>query len=132
MREILFKAKRIDNGKWIEGYYQKRYGMCGEIEHYIFWTQSYTIWEYAEVDPETLCQYTGLKDKDGNRIWENDIVEVKKKSFAIILWDEIKATFVIRKNGWLYDHFFSEGIDPEDANVCGNYFDNQELLERRE
>ena len=71
MREILFKAKRKDNGKWIEGYYQKRYDLLGNEEHLIFHADSYNVWEYAEIDPETVCQFTGLCDKNGKKIWEN-------------------------------------------------------------
>lgn len=71
MREILFKAKRIDNGKWVEGYYQKRYDLLGNEEHLIFHADSYNVWEYAEIDPETLCQFTGLCDKNG----KNDIIK---------------------------------------------------------
>ena len=55
MREILFKAKRKDDGKWIEGYYQKRYDLLGNEEHLIFHADSYKAWEYAEIVPETLC-----------------------------------------------------------------------------
>lgn len=75
MREILFKAKRIDNGKWIEGYYQKRYDLLDNEEHLIFHADSHTVWEYAEIVPETICQFTGLFDKNGNKIWENDIIK---------------------------------------------------------
>lgn len=48
MREILFKAKRIDNRKWVEGYYQRRYYFLGNEEHLIFHADSYKVWEYAE------------------------------------------------------------------------------------
>ena len=60
MREILFKAKRKDNGEWVEGYYQKRFDLDGSEQHLIFWSKSYTVWEYAEINPDTICQYTGL------------------------------------------------------------------------
>ena len=44
MREILFKAKRVDNGEWVEGYYQKRYYFLGNEEHLIFHADSYKVW----------------------------------------------------------------------------------------
>ena len=68
MREILFKAKRIDNGEWVEGYYQKKYDFLGK-RHLILHANGCVRWECVEIDPETLCQFTGLCDKNGKRIW---------------------------------------------------------------
>lgn len=108
MREILFKAKRIDDGKWVEGYYQKRYDLLGNEEHLIFHADSYKVWEYAEVDPETICQYTGLCDKNGKKIWEGDIISYQrdnddcpfpnkdtKKRFGKVFYQGFRSTFAI-------------------------------------
>lgn len=78
-REVLFKAKRKDNGEWVEGYYQKQFDLNESEQYFIFWSKSYTVWEYAEIDPDTICQHTGLNDKNGNKIWENDIVLLREE-----------------------------------------------------
>ena len=98
MREILFKAKRKDDGKWVDGCYQKRYDLLGNEEHLIFHADSYKVWEYAEIDSETLCQFTGLTDKNGQKIWENDIIKYHfEKSMLQSNMDAIKIVLILRK-----------------------------------
>ena len=64
MREILFIAKRKDNGEWVEGYY-RRIPCMGMLEHYIMPRNPKNRMEQYAIDPDTLCQYTGLTDKNG-------------------------------------------------------------------
>ena len=153
MREILFRAKRIDNGEWVEGFYSQlpkpslgatiitNGDLCAEdVSDYIIVNESkqhsnfsnaYPIevveCEYYEIDSETLCQYTGLKDKNGKRIWENDIVSGyfnHKKITGFIKYGS-NAVYYIEREG-------SYGIHLDNSEdwleVIGNIFDNPELL----
>ena len=154
MREILFKGKRKDNGKWIEGYYQKRYDLLGNEEHLIFHADSYKVWEYAEVDPETLCQFTGLCDKNGKKIWENDILmchgnseDLVKTVFGEFGVRNIETGSIVDKVvGWHYEIIPTDAIsrcepfcysmpltkdyiDRCEMEVVGSIFDNPELLQ---
>lgn len=86
MREILFKAKRIDNGEWIEGSFlnlDSDSGYCYIVPTYetasTLPIKSLILDRMKLVDPETICQFTGLTDKNGKKIWENDIVTYQTK-----------------------------------------------------
>lgn len=151
MREILFRAKRIDNGEWVEGQYAYILNPLTEsgepIKHLI--CNGTNIFN-DEIDPETLCQYTGLTDKNGNRIWENDIVSCEHEKYPDdnpsevypLLPESIKYTrnyaveFINTGSSYGYRlrnksiHFMLTGnvIQNHKIEVVGNIFDNPELL----
>ena len=132
MREILFKAKILDSDEWVEGYYVK-----GSTRHCILKSLSgYPKWD---IDPDTLCQYTGLIDNNGNKIWENDILHCKNRNTIVevdfitqVEWDDIWKGFIMQDTV-----NSSVGLDAINPNVqgiyevvehLGNAFDNPELL----
>lgn len=93
MREILFKAKRVDNGEWIEGSLVHQTDYYGDkVDDYFIIdgtsTQDNDIGYEYRVDPETICQYTGMNDKYGKKIWEHDKCEVYR--FCVFAHGTIK------------------------------------------
>ena len=149
MREILFKAKRLDNGEWVEGYYiyHLKRTICPfggsvkpEDEQHVIMQDGFSDWNMPrntvvyEIDPDTLCQFTGLTDKNGKKIWENDICDRKEKYPEIVAYN---------KGDWQLDYSYAFGKEMH-SNACnlgfyacerncvevvGNIFDNADLLE---
>ena len=160
MREILFKAKSVQTGEWIEGYFaiicEKTVIIEKESEKY------YSIDDeknsrgnrIIEINPETLCQFTGLCDKNGNKIWENDILmchenpeDLVKVAFGEFGVRNIGTGSIVDKAiGWYYEvvptdaisrcepfywsmSLTKDYIDRCEMEVVGNIFDNKELLQ---
>jgi uncharacterized phage protein (TIGR01671 family) len=119
MREILFKAKRIDNGEWVVGQYVNTCypGNDKETGHFIAVYPN----EYHEIYTSTICQFTGLCDKNGNKIWENDILRFTQQ-------DETKID-VIKYNAPIFTYFGLMRWSLYKDEVIGNIFDNPELLQ---
>nr|DAR48662.1 MAG TPA: YopX protein [Bacteriophage sp.] len=115
----LFKAKRVDNREWVQGYL---YGIWKK--RYILWGMTNDVPNMIEVDPTTICQCTGLKDKNGKLIWENDIVNAVSSNSVgePICVDGIVVNVT--------DYNLMLNLDYSDELECvGNIFDNKELLE---
>lgn len=137
MREILFRGKRINNGEWAEGYLYKRNRLGTGYTQYgiqIQETSTSRPWSVT-VDPETVGQYTGLKDKNGKKIFADDIV---KSNIALWGKDKYVVSFEETRGGW-YPFACGDGcgcceeetIGTEHVTVIGKIHDNPELAEGR-
>lgn len=131
----LCRAKRIDNREWAEGYYVKGLDIKDKEVHVIFEPDTilYSCGEtdgFVEVDASTICQCTGLEDKNGKLIFENDIVikhNDDDKEPYLIRWSENYAAWELAQCGCAMYGFFD--VDLGEIEVIGNAIDNPELLE---
>lgn len=147
MREILFKAKRICDGKWVEGYYLRdQYHIGGkDIIFYRKDSDRFTVYT-DRIDIETICQFTGLCDKNGKKIWEGDIISYQrdnddcpfpnkdtKKRFGKVFYQGFRSTFAIGmgRNGsrFINDDLWKYVQNGNRVEVIGNRFDSPELLQ---
>ena len=136
MREILFRAKRIDNGEWIEG--DLVHAPDGR-------TAVSTYDDLVETVPETVCQYTGLTDKHGRKIFEGDIITYQhdnddcpfpnkdtKRRVGRVYFQEFRSCFAVAegRNGsdMINQDLFKYVQNGNRVQVIGNIFDNPELI----
>ena len=147
----LFKAKRIDNGEWVQGALFNGESHCiigQEIKFSPYTEHECKIVGY-EVDRDTICQCTGLKDKNGNLIWEGDIILFQrdnddcpftnkdtKKRLGKVFYKGFRTTFAIgmgkNGSGSINDDLWKYVQNGNRVEVIGNIFDNTELLESEE
>jgi uncharacterized phage protein (TIGR01671 family) len=129
MREYLFRGKRVDNGEWVEGM------PCSDLKGGVDAIQSNLGGGIFDIYPESFGQYTGMKDKNGRKIFEGDIISIN---------EDVKEMFNIRdgvvKYGWggfhigNFDHLSSlHAVAAFDCvlrgEVIGTVFENADLLE---
>lgn len=138
MREILFRAKRKDNGEWVEGYVFElqsgQYMICDRNQYDR--ASTFPAWEFLrycthEIYPETLCQYTGLKDKSGKKIWENDIIRVENSV------DEGTGVVVFYEGIWYVNRGVNNSLynivlydDEAEIYIIGNIIDNSYMVKK--
>lgn len=145
MSDILFKAQRIDNGEWI---YWNVYGdLCREngkltrlsitkgatTSYYDYIHQVYQL-----INQDTICQYTRYTDKNGKKIWENDVVIYDNSPYNV--YCEPHQGQIVCRHGCFslkyllygsitYKSFITDDFFEKKCEVIGNVFDNKELLE---
>ena len=149
MREILFRGKRLGNGEWIEGYlYEHEPALVGiasendvpEPSKWFIARTGFADWnmprpvEFVEVEPSTVCQYTGLTDKNGKRIFEGDILRSRYDdlypddvSIEVVKW--FRNSWYIQQGENLPYALDEDGVLPR-SEIIGNITDNPELLEK--
>lgn len=123
MREILFRGKRLDNGEWVEGDICHHDGVVSHIGQH----PADGSMVCYDLDPATVCQFTGLLDKNGKRIFEGDICRVSNLMYKV----EFKYSawwFAILSNKVYCCPAFNSHCG-EYCEVIGNIHDNPELLE---
>ena len=137
---FLFRGKRLDNKEWVVGHYTQD----GVGRHRITRILKEYPWiAYNEVDPNTIGQYTGLKNKNSELIFEGDILRWKFTSFGDnvelskklcegvgeVFFNNSKARFSVRGKQEERENMLTEFNTRNDVEIIGNIHDNPELLE---
>ena len=123
IENIKFKAKELGTGKWKEGFLQRDmdYNLCILIakkeEHSWYWTQ---------IDPSTVCQFTGLKDCDGNELYEHDVIKNYPFIPSEIVWsEELSGYYLTHANGKIYEKPLGYYLSLGKFIFVGNKFDEE-------
>ena len=142
MREILFRGKRICDDEWIEGYFGRYYNGESDVACISIPSNGFFGLSSYDVDPETVGQYTGLNDKNGNKIFEGDILSIAQKGDSVgryfdppikypanvvVKWDLCVWMWEVILQEKFYLHFPDAWCHYE-CEIIGNIYDNPELI----
>ncbi len=136
-REIKFRGKRVDTGKWVYGYLVKdSIGMTYIITYFGCSITACSdcgvpAVDYYEVIPETVGQYTGLKDKNGKEIYNLDIIS-HYREYALVIWNEDRYILKWLSESCNYHEELCFWATERKISVIGNIFDNRELIDNPE
>lgn len=128
IENIKFRAKRLDNGQWVSG--DLVHSLDGNLDILGFVVEEDGRMGFTgayPIDPDTICQFTGLKDCDGKEIWEGDILEGESK-FEIVYTKGVFATLCIGYDERVYSYplcYFVKEDGAVEGKVIGNKFDKE-------
>ena len=125
IENIKFKAKRLDGKGWVCGYFYEENGNTYIIENRQKESKLNRNLTY-QVDPSTVCQFTGLKDCEGNELYEHDVIKNYPFIPSEIVWsEELSGYYLTHANGKIYEKPLGYYLSLGKFIVVGNKFDKE-------
>lgn len=135
MREILFRGKGIFTGKWHYGFFGKKLNVNTSEDEFFIIESTYTAstdssyFTDTDVANETIGQYTGVKDRNGKKIFEGDIIE-EDEGDGVVVYLEQFACYALEYKDVAGRLFNASLFDCRNIEIVGNIHDNPELLKK--